>query len=281
MLRRDALPEWRNTHVTDLRRRDIIALIENKAQSAPIAANRLLELIRRVFNFAIRREIVEANPCVQVKKPGVERAKDRVLSRIEIGELWLSLDGEWFTDHCAAALKLILATAQRPGEVITMCWENADLKGGWWTIPAARAKNDLAHRVPLNETTLQILESLPRISSWVFPSPRKDQPMHRNALGLALRRARKRCADPLEVCDFSPHDLRRTAASHMASEGVPRFVIGRVLNHVEPGVTRVYDRHSYDEEKRSALETLNILLEEVRGERTKTKYRISRADRVR
>ena len=54
--------------------------------------------------------------------------------------------------------------------------------------------------------------------------------------------------------DFRGHDLRRTAASRMASAGVPRLVVGKVLNHVEQGVTAVYDRHSYDREKRAALD---------------------------
>lgn len=55
--------------------------------------------------------------------------------------------------------------------------------------------------------------------------------------------------------DFRGHDLRRTAASMMTSVGIPRLTVSKILNHVEPGVTAVYDRHSYDNEKRAALET--------------------------
>ena len=99
----------------------------------------------------------------------------------------------------------------------------------------------------------------------MFPSPEDGQHVHRNALGMALRRARLRPYDPLTVVDFAPHDLRRTAASHMASAGVERFVIGRLLNHVEPGVTKVYDRHSYDAEKRKALDKWNRLLASILG----------------
>ncbi|MDA1235755.1 MAG: integrase arm-type DNA-binding domain-containing protein, partial [Acidobacteria bacterium] len=118
MLEREALPQWRNLRAADIKRRDVIALVEKKAETAPISANRLLELIRRVYNFAIRRDIVEANPCALVQKPGQEHAKDRVLSRDEIRTFWEALDGQWFTQHTAAALRLILLTAQRPGEVI-------------------------------------------------------------------------------------------------------------------------------------------------------------------
>ncbi len=254
ILNKDAVPKWGKIRAADIKRSDVIALVEEKANTAPIAANRLLELLRRVYNFAIRRDIVETNPCALVKKPGQEHAKDRVLSHQEIKTLWESLDGPWFTAQTAAALRLILVTAQRPGEVVSMRWEEVDLEGGWWTIPAKRAKNGLAHRVPLNKTAREILAGLPPVSPWVFPSPKEDRHVHRNAIGMALRRARLRTTDPLTVVDFSPHDLRRTAASKMASAGVQRFVIGQVLNHKEPGVTKVYDRHSYDPEKRKAMD---------------------------
>lgn len=265
ILNKDALPQWKNQRAAAIRRRDVIALIEKKAETAPIAANRLFELLRRVYNFAIRRDIVEANPCALVKKPGEERSKDRVLSNQEIKTLWEALDGPWFSAQTAAAIRLILVTAQRPGEIASMRWENIDVEGGWWTIPAARAKNDLAHRVPLNKTAREILASLPPASPWVFPSPKENQHVHRNALAMAIRRARGRATDALTVVDFSPHDLRRSAASHMASAGVERFLIGRLLNHVEPGVTKVYDRHSYDAEKRKAIDKWNRLLASIVG----------------
>jgi integrase len=254
LLRRDALPHWGPGRAAEIRRRDVIALIEERAQEAPIAANRLFELLRRVFNFAIRREILEVNPCLLVKKPGREHSKDRVLTRVEIKDLWEALDGPWFTSQTAGALKLLLATAQRPGEIVTMSWSDVDLDDGWWTIPAELAKNGLAHRVPLNAIARDILKALPRVSRWIFPSPDDDRHIHRNALAMAMRRARQRERNPLTVLNFSPHDLRRTAASQMASAGVERFVIGRLLNHAEPGVTKVYDRHSYDEQKRQAAD---------------------------
>ena len=269
MLKRDALPKWRNLRAADIRRRDVIALVEKKADGAPIAANRLLELIGRVYNFGIRCEIVETNPCRLVRKPGVERSKDRFLSREEIRNLWEALDGSWFTTQTAGSLRLILATAQRPGEVVSMRWEDLDLDNGWWTIPSERAKNSLSHRVAICQTAREILQSLQPVAKWVFPSTTdKDDHMDRNGLAVALWRARKRKTDPLTVMDFSAHDLRRTAATHMASVGVDRFVIGRVLNHVERGVTRVYDRHSYDVEKRDALNRWDRLLQNVLHEKS-------------
>lgn len=273
ILNRETLPAWGKRRAADIRRRDVIELIESKAKSAPIAANRLFELIRRVFNFAIRRDIIDASPCVQVKKPGIERSKDRVLSRDEIKKLWTALDGPHFTKRTAAALRLILATAQRPGEVCGMHWADVDLTEGVWTIPAERAKNGLAHRVPLNATARAILKGLKRRGEWVFPKNGGGGPIGHNTPGQALYKAlkepkegdppRPEGREPLPLAKFSAHDLRRTAASKMAEEEVQRFVIGRVLNHAEPGVTRVYDRHGYDKEKRAALDTWDRLLSAI------------------
>ena len=81
--------------------------------------------------------------------------------------------------------------------------------------------------------------------------------MSETAIGHAVRRN----LDIFGVGQFTPHDLRRTAASHMAAIGISRLVVSKILNHVERGVTAVYDRHSYDREKRQALDTWGRMLE--------------------
>jgi len=270
MLKRDVLPHWGRTKAKDLRRRDVIALVEAKAQTAPAAANKVLGIIGRVFRFAVRREILEVSPALEVRKPGEERSKDRVLSRAELAKFWAALRvGDHFSEQTAAALRLILATAQRPGEVCGMRWADLDIKGAVWTIPAEGAKNRLSHRVPLNATALEVLEGLPRICEYVFPKARTaDGPIDHNTLSGAVRKAllKPRAKDraPLPIKErFTPHDLRRTAASFMASAGVQRFIVGQVLNHVESGVTRVYDRHGYDKEKRKALDRWDRLLRSI------------------
>jgi integrase len=132
-----------------------------------------------------------------------------------------------------------------------MRWEHVDLSTGWWTIPAQHTKNGLAHRVPLSRPAIALLSALQATAGahpYVFPSTRRAQTCLVNIRKAALR------LRALTGVAFVPHDLRRTAASHMTSMGIPRLVISKILNHVESGVTRVYDRHSYDPEKREALE---------------------------
>jgi integrase len=140
----------------------------------------------------------------------------------------------------AAQLKLRLLTAQREGEVRTMRWEDLDMASGWWTIPAKMVKNGLSHRVPLSRPVLDLLSALQAVTGerpWVFPSGRRQgQPI------VDVRKSAKRVCT-LSGVKFVPHDLRRTAASHMAGMGIPRLEIGKILNHAEPSVTKVYDRH--------------------------------------
>ena len=245
----ELFPAWPAIRATEIRRRDIRALIEKIAERpAPSMANRIQALIHKMSNFAIAHEIVEFNPCAQLEHPAKERARDRVLTDSEIRQFWSVLDGE--PPHIAAAFRLRLITAQRGGEVHGMRWTDVDLKDRWWTIPGSVAKNGLAHRVPLSDLALEVLFAL------------RDQQTAKTAaspyvLSAAARDPRRRrpTLARLGLSDFRGHDLRRTAASRMASAGCPRLVIGKVLNHAEPGVTAVYDRHTYDAEKRQALQT--------------------------
>lgn len=233
---------------TSIKSREIRDLVDGIAErGSGIMANRTLALVRKIFNFAIQREIVTQNPCSGVARPAEERQRERVLSEDEIKAVWKACDGEpaWV----AAAMRLYLLTAQRKNEILGMRWDEVDLNSGWWTIPSERAKNSRSHRVPLGPQTLLILKQL-RLRSggspFVFPSGRGDAPL------VTIQKPVDRIRTATGI-DFHVHDLRRTAASHMAGMGIARLTISKILNHVEKGVTAVYDRHSYDPEKREAL----------------------------
>ena len=249
---------WGTRKVKEISRRDVRELLEEIGERAPIMANRVLALVRKMFNFAIEHDWLEANPCHMVKRVAPERQRDRVLSEDEIRALWKALDSE--DAIIAAVFRLRLLTAQRGGEVLGATWDEMDLTSGWWTIPAARSKNGLAHRVPLSPQALKVLKALRSVtgdSPWVFPSPKKE--------GASIAHAQKAIERLVERSgvDFRGHDLRRTAASLMVGAGVPRLVVSKILNHVETGVTAVYDRHSYDPEKRAALDFWGKRLEQI------------------
>jgi len=262
ILEKDVLPDWGRRKAKDITRRDIIRLLDRVAERGGVMANRTLAIIRKMFNFAVGRDIVPASPCTAVQAPAPENRRDRVLTAEEIKAFWQGLDKTRITEGIRLALKLQLVTAQRKGEVISSEWAEIDLDEGWWTIPAEKAKNGLPHRVPLSAMALDLLKTAKSIaadSNWVFPSPRGPLHITPAAVDHALRLGLK----TLEMANFVPHDLRRTAASHMASGGTARLVVSKILNHVENGVTAVYDRHSYDLEKRQALEAWSHKLKAI------------------
>jgi integrase len=253
ILRKDVLPVWGNRKARDVSRRDVVALLDSiVARGAPIMANRTLATVRRMFNWAVGRDILDASPCVQIERPAAENKRDRVLSVAEIGAFWHGLDHLPIADSIRLALKFQLATAQRRGECAEASWAECDFDESVWTIPAERAKNGVAHRVPLSSLTLDLLDEIKERcggSDWLFPSPRGKGPITPSSISHAFKKHR----DKLGVDDASPHDLRRTAASHMTSLGVSRLVVSKILNHVESGITSVYDQYTYDREKRDAL----------------------------
>ena len=249
----EVLPRWRQRLIKQLTRSDVRDLIEEIADRAPIMANRVLALVRKMLNFAVEREQLDANPAILLKKPGIERSRDRVLTEDEIRAVWGTFDEE-LSPTMAAAFKVRLLTGQRGGEVLGMQWTNIDLDAESWEIPGTLTKNGEVHRVPLVSATVAILrEQRARVSNdvaWVFANEFGTGSVH--------HRAKKVAAQLSRALDFTfrGHDLRRTCATGMAEAGVPVDSIAKVLNHVDRGAraTRVYDRYSYDREKRAALD---------------------------
>lgn len=258
LLRRRILPPWRNRAIVDITRHDVRMLVEGIAEAgAPIVANRVAALCSKLFAFALDRDLITASPAVRIPRPAREHARDRVLTDDEIRSLWSSFDA--LEPPMAAFYKLRLVTVQRGGEVAAMRWSDMDLTAAWWTIPATHAKNNLAHRVPLNAAALKILKALKKVADedavYVLGA-------HHRAKGAGARgkRQQSEAAKTFTVANFRGHDLRRTAASLMASGGINRLTISKILNHVERTVTAVYDRHSYDAEKVAALTWWNAKL---------------------
>jgi len=269
ILRKDVIPAWGRRKAKDIARKEVIALLDGIVErGAPIAANRTLAVVRRMFGWALSRDIVPANPCASVKAPGKETRRDRVLNAGEIAAFWRALENPEIpvSQPIRLALKFQLVTAQRKGEVIEARWDEFNFAEHMWTIVGNRSKNGLAHRVPLSPLAIALLEQIRALpsSEWLFASPRRPKrPVTGPAVDHAVRTNRR----AFGTGDATPHDLRRTAASHMTSIGISRLVVSKILNHAEPGVTAVYDRHSYDREKHAALDAWSARLEEIIGAR--------------
>jgi integrase len=254
IMRRDVLPMWGSRPLAEIQRRDVLKLLERKADTSPVMANRLLALVRRFFSWAVEVDLLKENPASGVKAPKKEKSRDRVLSDDELKAVWLTADdmGHPF----GPITQLLILTAQRRDEVVAMRWSEINAEDKVWAIPGKRTKNETENRVPLCDAALAIIQAQPTIdgSDFVFPSSRT--PTKNPASGLS--RAKRRLDDASGVTGWRYHDLRRTAASGMARAGIAPHVVEKILNHVGGtlgGVAGIYNRFGYDAEKRHALET--------------------------
>ena len=256
---RDLLPRWRHRKASSITRKEVVRLLDGICErGASVQANRVLEILRKSYNWAISRDIVTFNPCVGIERPTDEHARDRVLRDSELRAVWAALADE--IPSVATAFKLRLLTAQRGQEVETMRLEDIDRENDWWTIPAERSKNGRSHRVPLSPQARVVLDEYlagdDRSEGWVFYTPLRDGPM------TILWRTAQDIGNRAGVA-FVPHDLRRTAASKMTGMGIPRLTVSKLLNHAEAGITQIYDRHSYDPEKKQALDAWGARVEQI------------------
>jgi integrase len=246
------MPHWADRPIDTIKRRDVIDLLDDIAASGrPVLANRTLAHVRKLFNWALEREIIEMTPAAHITAPGGKEApRDRDLSDDEIRTLWPAFEEGGYP--FGPMLKVLLLTGQRRGEVAKMRWTDIDLEAAQWNLPGEMTKNGRAHTVPLAPAVMEILQSLPRYAgAYVFTTTGGERPVS----GFSRSKARiEKLADG-EIPQWGLHDLRRTCASGMARLGVPSDHIGRVLNHAPKGVTATtYDRHTYLPEKRRALE---------------------------
>jgi integrase len=271
LLRQHVLPRWRGRMVLEITRRDVLAVLDRVVDGgAPIAANRVLAAVRKFFNWCVARDILAASPCAGVKPPSAERARDRVLSDDELRLVWAA--AEKLGGTFGPLVKLLALTGQRRDEVARMRWDELDLDARLWTLPAGRTKNNQPHEVPLSKAAFAVLQRVPRIteSPFVFTSNGGASP----ASGYSKNKRRLDALLPADMPPWRLHDLRRTCASGLARLGINLPVIEKVLNHTSgsfAGVTGVYQKYSFADEKRAALERWGDFIADLVSDRSAPK----------
>ena len=261
LLEKDLLKPWGKRKVSNIKTRDIVLLLDQVAERAPVTRNRLHTAINGLFSFAVSRGIIDLSPCANISR-AEEKTRNRVLNHDEIILLLRALDLENKKAFDAypitkLALKMILLTGQRPGEVAGMelseLTERAD--GLWWEIPAKRmkGKNAMSHDVPLTPLALEIIKQARFYSGesrFVFRSTfKKDAPLSVRAISRAVVRH----LPEMKIEKFTPHDLRRTCRTGLAGLKVSDVVAEKILSHRLQGVLGVYNRATYEPERRAAL----------------------------
>jgi integrase len=263
-IERDVIPAIGTRTTEDIRRRDIIAILDTIAgRGAPVHANRVRNMLSSMWSWAISEDLpgIENNPASNIKGRIVEQPGTRWLSVDEIRSAMPHIEA--LPAAKRDALRLILLTGQRPGEVVGMRAREIDLSRDIWTIPAERAKNKRQHVVPLVGEARAIVarlmsdaraEELERHDGLLLlVRARGVRPLLVNNLNASLRTAL--ASSGVEIA--KPHDLRRSALTHLGRLGIDPLIIGHVANHVSTTrntvTTSVYVRHDYLAEKQDAL----------------------------
>jgi integrase len=248
-LRQLVVPAIGKTPIHDLKRSRIATMFDEIAErNGEVQCNRTIAYFRKALNWWAMRDDDFTPPLLKgMARRRVSRA--RVLNDDEIRSIWQATgNGTAFSD----IVRTLLLTGQRLSEVSGMPW--SELDSDIWTLPPERnMKTKLAHAIPLSAAALAIIEARPRDGEFVFSRGGSFQPWYG-----------KRMLDKtVPIPRWTLHDLRRTAKTLMVRAGVRPDISERVLGHVVRGVEGVYDRHSYLDEKRDALERLAAAVERI------------------
>jgi integrase len=242
---------------------DIVDIVERSGHKSLHVARLVLITIREIYAHGVARHVVEANPCAHIQAKAIigappSRRARIMLSDDELGAMLPALPGIGRSNELA--VKVLLATCTRIGELTRAEWSHIDFERKEWTIPAEHAKNGKRFVIPLTNQTAEWFMELKLLafnSRYVLPirirqnGREGDAPMEATSLNAAINRMCETLGDKCRR--FTPHDLRSTARSHLAVLGVDVLIAERCLNHSLGGLVAVYDKHDYMAERRRAL----------------------------
>jgi integrase len=285
--------KWKRRVAADITDDDVAELIEEIGAEAPVSANRTQSILHTLFSWAAEpgRKHVKENPVRNMRQRFREAPRERILSDVEIKTLWWGLDDPKLpaSRPVALALKLILATMVRPGQSAGALLQELIGREGedpQYHIPKERVKKRREVIVPLNDLAMSIVREAigDRKVGAVFPSWSFGEvegsaktaplaPITRDALSAALNgrpargkhAARKGIREYLGMTHWTPHDLRRTAATVARRGGAKREDVKALLDHLEGDVTATYDKYDMLPEKRGVTTILEAELRKIIG----------------
>ena len=255
----DILPALANKKAVDVNETDIERIVTKiEGRGSPQSAAMAKAVISAIYRWAMteRRPKIKiaASPTTTVKT-GKSEARERVLSIEEIANLWPQL-GDSDADR---AIRVLLLTGQRPGEVGGLVWEEVG-PDWWWNLPEARSKNGRAHRIWIGPRVRPLLGQRQQ-SGAVFPSLGLDRTAQVMAINFVFKAAAKRAA----IEGVRPHDCRRTMTTLAAEHGITdAFMLDRMTNHALKGEQKTYQRAGFLRQMRAAWDDwADLLLDRI------------------
>lgn len=255
------------TRLGDITKADIKRKLA-KMDDTPAEQFHALVVIKIFFRWAVRQDYLDHSPCEGLQPKQPLKSRDRALSADELRTVLKASLAEPYP--WGPIVSLLVLTGQRRGEIGQLRWEWINAEAKTITLPAAVTKNKREHTFPYGSTAAGVLATLPQIddSPYLFPASklrRKGQPA--TVFG-GWAKCKLDFDKKLEgVNPYRLHDLRRTVSTTMAALGVPQIVVEKLLNHVSGGtqssIAQVYNRHSYLEEMRGAIDTYETYLAQL------------------
>lgn len=260
------LPKWGSRAITDIKRVDVAKLLDTVEDRTSIyRANRVLAAVRKLFNWAAVRGMIENSPVGLGMTRSGEESRDRYLDVREIRLVWKAAEAIGYP--AGTLYQLLLVTGQRRSEVAAMRWDEISRSDKLWTLKKERTKASREHLVPLSDLALKLIGSSTGCADYVL-STRDGRPISgfskwkKDLDAKVLELAREEAE--AHQCQFRPvpywrlHDLRRTVGTQMEELSIPPHIVGSVLNHSPrgyKGITSVYTRGDLVYERRQALTT--------------------------
>jgi integrase len=253
MIQNDILPVLGRLKVAAVDFEHVERLHAKLTKRAPVRANRVLAVVSKMFALSIRWKLRPDNPAKGVQR-NREHLRKRYLSPDELKRFTAVLDT--LSQDSADALRLLLLTGARKGEVLNARWEEFNLQAGVWDKPPTGTKQQRHHQVPLSAPARQLLAT--RLAKrdpacpWVFKGWRgRPREGIRHALESACKTA--------GITGLRVHDLRHSFASQLASGGASLPLIGSLLGHSVPQTTARYS-HLFDDPQRAAVERVGAIV---------------------
>lgn len=267
----DVFPLVGDIKARDIKRHHITALIDRPlARGARRRANILLAMLKQFFSQAVVRGFVDVNPASEFRRQhagGMETPRTRALSVDELRELGRKLPVSGLAESQQAAIRLLLATGARVGELNKATWQEFDLEASMWTIPAEHTKESREHIVHLSEFVKEQLAILARYRTGdhVLISSKTKTPIEDKALSKTIRdrqrdtphkgrSTRHTGALKLTGGDWCVHDLRRTMATRMGDLAILPHIVEKCLSHKMAGIMAVYNTQEYIPDRKAAFE---------------------------
>lgn len=249
------IPKLGRYPLSDITPKDVLSFLDKIAMQAPASARAVHGTTRRMFDYALGRQIMTMNPAAAIppKVVAERKSRDRALSPDEIGTMLRNLGGAKGEPATLAAFHLLLMTMVRREELLESTWPEFDLEAATWTIPGARTKNGNPHVVPLSRQVLAILKERKKPSGGIgLVLPGRDP---RKGLSTGTLHGSMDRNKNFGIARFTPHDFRRTASTILHEQGWNTDVIEKALNHSMQGVRGIYNKAQYLDQRREMLQS--------------------------